>query len=318
MLDLPIFIITATLFTLGYAAVNSSNTGNCYTGRITLDSTRMIPLYGSSSIATRLSVDVSKYDMALDTGSIEYFNPRGITMNLKRGPDGKGIITSLSTTRYILYGRFTARIKSSPIPGIITTFITMSSRGDEIDWEIIGARPGFAESNVFYKGIKEMGIHGKKHPIESAHGIADYHDYTIDWKPDVLTYAVDGTIVRIHRRDGAESQSPMTPPGEEWYPSTPSLVQISIWDGGSVGGGVSNWAGGEIPWTSANLFNSSLEYLDIYCYNNNGNLASKWPMDNTVNPVRSASISTGGFGISWIVLQIVVAMIWKLITAFNL
>ncbi|KAJ1343694.1 hypothetical protein BSLG_001769 [Batrachochytrium salamandrivorans] len=225
----------------------SSNTGNCLTGRITFDGTRMIPLYGSTSVETRQAVDVSKYDMSLDTGFIEYLSTRGIKMNLKRGPDGAGIITSLSTTRYSLYGRFTVRMKAPSTPGIVTTFITMSERKDEIDWEIIGSRPGFAETNVFYKGIKEMGIHGGKHAIESPNGISDYHQYTIDWRPDVLTYAVDGTVVRVHRRDGPEATSPMTPPGERWYPSSPSLIQISIWDGGSVPGGVSSWAGGQIP-----------------------------------------------------------------------
>jgi beta-glucanase (GH16 family) len=34
----------------------------------------------------------------------------------------------------MLYGKFSIRMKGPVIPGVVTTFITLSRRGDEIDW----------------------------------------------------------------------------------------------------------------------------------------------------------------------------------------
>nr|KAJ3415340.1 hypothetical protein HK105_001534 [Polyrhizophydium stewartii] len=274
------------------AAANSTlskDTGNCITGRITFDSTRIAPLYGNTDVATRARIDVSKYDMVLDQGTAQFMPTRGSALRLKKGSDGAGIATILSTTRYMLYGRFTARLKASTIPGVVTTFITMSERGDEIDWEIVGGNTGRAESNVFYKGIAERGIHGGKHDVSSPNGVGDFHEYTIDWKPDVLTFAIDGEVVRVHNKNGPEAVSAMTPPGERWFPSTPSLVQVSVWDGGSVAGGVSTWAGGPINWGNNSILNATVDYIDIYCYDNTGSLVPKWPADNVTNPVRAAS-----------------------------
>jgi beta-glucanase (GH16 family) len=58
-------------------------------------------------------------------------------LNLVRATQGQAVGVRLSTLRYMLYGRITARMRAIPLPGAVTTFITMSERQDEIDWEVI-------------------------------------------------------------------------------------------------------------------------------------------------------------------------------------
>jgi beta-glucanase (GH16 family) len=129
----------------------SSVTGNCYTQRIDMDPLRMYAL-PFSGVAPAL--DVSRYDVTVDYGSVNVkaTNPYGTDITLAKASNSKfGDGARISTTRYILYGRLTARIKTSTVPGLVTTFITMSDRKDEIDWEIVGGDSTTAQSNIFYK-----------------------------------------------------------------------------------------------------------------------------------------------------------------------
>ena len=74
--------------------------------------------------------------------------------------------------------------------------------------EIVGNEPGFGQTNVFYQGIQEFGIHSTKIPIPG--GIASSHVYTIDWRSDKITqvqsmlifsinicYLLDGWLIQI-------------------------------------------------------------------------------------------------------------------------
>ncbi len=63
------------------------------------------------------------------------FGPKGATLSLVKSATG-GVADGcrLSTTRYILYGKFSIPITAPKVPGIVVTFITMSERHDEIDW----------------------------------------------------------------------------------------------------------------------------------------------------------------------------------------
>jgi hypothetical protein len=53
----------------------------------------------------------------------------------------------------------------------------------------------------------------------------------------------------------------MTPAGHRWFPTTPSRVQMAVWDGGG-----SEWSGGKIPWNGQNAFEALYEYVEIKCY----------------------------------------------------
>ena len=184
---------------------------------------------------------------------------------------GHGIRISSKTE--ILHAKITVRARPISIPGAVTTFITMSDEKDEIDVEWIGKEPFNPQSNIFYKGIPEYGIHFKK--LTSKPGI---QTLTIDWKSTSIQFAVDGKIQRTYLKNSPEAISPKTPPGQRWFPNTPSKVQISVWDTTGSAPGTQAWAGGPIPW---NRMPSKLyayyEYVDIQCYNNKDQPVSKWP-----------------------------------------
>jgi beta-glucanase (GH16 family) len=185
-----------------------------------------------------------------------------------RQPSGPASGIRLSSTRFILYGRITAKIRAIPYPSAITTLITMSQRKDEIDWELVGAHPTIAETNVFYKGITEYDIHSSK--VNVPNGIQNSHYYTIDWTSQKISWFLDGGHARTVYRHN--STSPLTPPGERWFPSTPSQIQISVWDAGG-----SDWSGGPIPWGTKTRLSAMYEYIDITCYDDKDRPVAYWP-----------------------------------------
>ena len=150
-----------------------------------------------------------------------------------------------------------------------------------ISREIVGSKPRKAQTNVFYKGIPEFVVHSREVDVPSS-SVAELHTYEIDWRSDRLTWSIDGRTVRSLNRD--DSTSPMTPPGERWFPSTPSHVQIAVWDGGaSENQGTSQWAGGPIPWGNNQNHSAIFEYIDIQCYNDQNQPVPNMP---SVNEVR--------------------------------
>ena len=189
-------------------------------------------------------------------------------LSLSRESNAIASGTRLSTTRYIRYAKISVKMSAIPHPGAITTFITMSDRKDEIDWEILGKSPYEAQTNVFYKGITEYEIHGSKESVRP--GVAASHIYTIDWKSDSIAWSIDGRVKRTLYKHN--STSTLIPKRERWFPSTPSRVQISVWDGGST-----EWAGGPVQFHGKNKFNAFYEYIDIQCYDSSNRPVDRWP-----------------------------------------
>jgi beta-glucanase (GH16 family) len=162
----------------------------------------------------------------------------------------------------------------------------------KLERDLIGGRPTQAQTNLFYKGIKEFNVHNTSALVPS--GIDNVHIYSVDWKRDAITWSVDDTVVRTVIRENSTSQR--TPPGERWFPSTPSQIKISIWDAGSVpDNGTQAWAGGVIPWGDRFTLSSQFEYIDIQCYNDQMQSVRTWPSDNSPNANISYPPSTSFF-----------------------
>lgn len=79
------------------------------------------------------------------------------------------------------------------------------------------------------------------------------HTYTIDWQPDSLTWAVDGTVLRTLNRNTTYNSTT----GQYHYPQTPSKIELSLWPAGlaSNGEGTIDWAGGLVNWESSAMSN---------------------------------------------------------------
>ncbi|KAJ2933066.1 hypothetical protein H1R20_g4047, partial [Candolleomyces eurysporus] len=208
------------------------------------------------SNATYFEGDATEYDWVLDQGKIFNTNSTGGELALTLTEKNGG--TKISSTRYVHYGTITARLKTSRWNGVITAFITMSDIKDEIDWEFAGSATTEGQSNYFWQGfIPEKhngGVHG-----ELSDTYSNYHDFTIDWQPDTLSWAIDGKVVRTIKR--SDTIDPAT--GIVRYPTTPSRIQLSIWPAGIPGSaaGTVEWAGGMIDWNHPDYKDAGQFYI---------------------------------------------------------
>ncbi|KAJ3046482.1 hypothetical protein HK097_000818 [Rhizophlyctis rosea] len=152
------------------------------------------------------------------------------------------------------YGTFSARLKVPDQGGIVTALISMSEERDEIDWEITGENTKIGQSNYFLKGVVDHSK-GGKHEFSGGQDLAaGYHDYGIKWTKDSIEWIADGRSVRtVERRNG-----------QDW-PSTPSRIQFSVWDGGAAGGGTRSWAGGAVDWRKQLAYPATFLSATIQC-----------------------------------------------------
>ncbi|KAI0266518.1 glycoside hydrolase family 16 protein [Gloeopeniophorella convolvens] len=216
------------------------------------------------SNASLFDGNATTYDWVLNSGNIINTNSSGGELALLLTETNGG--TRISSTRYLHYGRVTVTMKTGRWNGVVTAFITMSNIKDEIDWEFPGANTTTGQTNMFWQGNIPAKTQG-----ETEDGFSDtfsnYHDYTIDWKPDTLTFLVDNKTVRVlNKADTLDSN------GVAHYPSTPASVQISLWPAGisSVAPGTVQWAGGLINWgdpdyKSAGHFYALVKSVDVEC-----------------------------------------------------
>lgn len=172
----------------------------------------------------------------------------------------------LSSTRYIWYGKISARLKTSRDKGVVSAFILFSDVEDEIDNEWIGSNLTQLQTNYYYEGVLNY-THG--HKIGTTDTFSNYHTYEIDWQEDKLTWSVDGKVGRtLHKNDTYNTTTK-----KYMYPQTPSRVQISLWPGGNATSSksVKEWAGGEIDWDSDDMKDPGYYYMllnevNVTCY----------------------------------------------------
>ncbi|KAJ2823402.1 putative glycosidase CRH2, partial [Coemansia sp. 'formosensis'] len=117
-------------------------------------------------------------------------------------PNKKGFGSTVDASHTFQYGRVTARIKTASIAtGVVSAFIIRNDQiGDEIDFEWVGKAPNQVQTNFFYHDILDY-TNSKKYDVGS-NTAAAYHDYTIDWTPDAISWIVDGKTLRtLNRKD---------------------------------------------------------------------------------------------------------------------
>jgi len=182
------------------------------------------------------------HDFVVDSGTAFVSTDSELVLTLTQSNNG----TRISSTRYVHYGTISAQLKTARTAGVVNAFITMSDVKDEIDWEWPGNQTTEAQTNYFWLGVANY-THTNG---ETENGLTDtfsnYHNYTIDWQADSLTWLIDGTAVRTLNKEDT-----LSPDGSYYmYPSTPARVQLSIWPAGipSEAPGTVQWAGGMIPW----------------------------------------------------------------------
>jgi len=204
------------------------------------------------------------HDFVVSSGDVFISSAEELVLTLTETNNG----TRMSSTRYVHYGTITATMKTARSTGVVNAFITMSDVKDEIDWEWPGNSTTSAQSNYFWLGfVNASANHGM-----TEGGINDtfayYHDYTIDWQPETLTWSIDGNVVRTLQKSDT-----LSPDGTYYeYPTTPARVQFSIWPAGipSEPAGTVAWAGGMINWQDPDFvaqghFSTIIKSVTIQC-----------------------------------------------------
>jgi len=127
---------------------------------------------------------------------------------------------------------------------------------------------------------------------QTANGLSDtyngYHDYTIDWQPNSLSWLIDGKNVRTVQASSTSKGSVTQ------FPNTPSRIQISLWPAGINGTapGTIAWAGGMINWNdpdytaAGNRFEAFVSSVSVQCANPSP------PSANTTSYVYGTNSST--------------------------
>ncbi|GKZ21732.1 hypothetical protein AbraIFM66951_003802 [Aspergillus brasiliensis] len=173
-----------------------------------------------------------------------------------------------SLNHYIWYGKVSAKIKSSRTQGVVTGFILMSDDFDEIDLEWVGYNLSSAQTNFYFQGVENY-TNEVNAAVSTGNTFSEWHTYTIDWKPDVLEWLIDGTVMRTLTKNSTYNATS----GIYQYPQTPSRLEMSIWPGGSEaeGAGTIEWAGGLIDWDSTDIqeygyFYAQYKDITVECY----------------------------------------------------
>jgi len=164
------------------------------------------------------------------------------------------------------YGKTTAKFTTSAGKGVVTAFILLSDVKDEIDFEFVGVELESAQTNFYSQGVTNYDNGGSTSGLANIH--ENEHTYEIDWKPDQITWSIDGKEVRTKKRE------------ETWngtsnrfdYPQTPARVQLSLWPAGlsTNGEGTIKWGGGLVDWTSNYMANgyyyAAFSSVSMECY----------------------------------------------------
>jgi len=181
---------------------------------------------------------------------------------------GEGTAGSiLASTHYVWYGKICATMRSSQGRGVVTAFIMMSDVRDEIDFEWVGVDLINVQSNYYSQGVTVY-TNAANLSISNGNSVEKLHEYCLDWKPESLTWSVDGKDLRTKKK----SETWNSTSNRFDYPQTPSRVMLSLWPAGlpTNAKGTVDWAGGLIDWNSDYMQNGAylaqVQKVNVQCY----------------------------------------------------
>ncbi|KKA26514.1 hypothetical protein TD95_004235 [Thielaviopsis punctulata] len=165
---------------------------------------------------------------------------RGVTYDPELGATftvaKMGDSPTLQSNFYFFWGRTEMIMRCANGTGIISSMMWLSADLDEVDYEFKGTEPFTAATNYFGKGIEDFNNGGYHNSTTSLQD--DFHNYTVDWTADYLSWYLDGQLIRtVLPKDANNSYT---------FPQTPMQFNIGIWAGGDprLPEGTREWAGG--------------------------------------------------------------------------
>ncbi|KAK1585698.1 concanavalin A-like lectin/glucanase domain-containing protein [Colletotrichum navitas] len=148
----------------------------------------------------------------------------------------QGDAPTIETAWYFFFGRAEVIMKAAPGTGVVSSVVIESDDLDEVDWEWLGGKDAEVQTNYFGKGNTSSFDRGAFHNVDASQG--DFHNYTIDWTPDAVTWYINSNLVRTLNFADAV--------GGKNFPQTPARLRLGIWAGGDPTNnpGTIEWAGG--------------------------------------------------------------------------
>ena len=171
------------------------------------------------------------------------FGEGDMQLHLKRTPDGKVRGAEMQTWDFYGYGKYSVTMRPAAMEGTVSSFFTYTgpkdrTAWDEIDIEFPGKDTTTVQFNYFHNGV---GDHVYLYQL-GFDASEEYHEYGFEWRPDSITWFVDGEAV----------YSVSTEEGHE-LPSLPGHIMMNLWAGDTDVPGIREWLGdytGEGPVTA--------------------------------------------------------------------
>ena len=184
---------------------------------------------------------------------------------LGRGKDGVLLEMSashnsrVSSSRYLLYGQVSAKLRHDPSSGFVTTFGTASDVGDAILFRLGGPSSSRITTDYAVMNTPAQDIGTQKYI--NNFDVAKWHNYTIDWTPDKIDWRVDGqSIRRVHRKKAGNK-----------FPVSPSRVLLTAYGvGADDSTKEKHWANGTLSiqddgYKKRGYYAHEFGYLSISC-----------------------------------------------------
>lgn len=228
-------------------------------------SNRPIPPVGGLLVFSEMTTATSSFPALVETfpGNLVSFSKDalvhdkdGTHLNVSKVATGTRQYRSgaFASKQLFEYGRFEVEIKAASGSGLITGFfLHRDTPRQEIDVELAGDNPRSMLVNVYFNpgddgAAINFGYRGSPCRIDLGFdATSDFHVYAIEWRPDRITWLVDGRIV--HERAGWDPTPiphlPMrlhanlwAPRSEELagrldphaLPATASFKKVSVWE----------------------------------------------------------------------------------------
>jgi len=198
--------------------------------------------------------DADKYDFWVGEGALNSTGRGSVLLPITQsGPLSQG--TLLSSSRYMLYGKFSVKMKATAVNGLVSAAILFSDVQDEIDVEFPGNNTQQMQTNIFHRGVNSSAAY---FGIPANGTRSEFHTYTVDWSPERIIWSIDDMTERTLLKSDAN----------ENYPTTPARVQFSTWNASPSPNAINNWAGGLTVWNETQ-YAAEIESVQISCYDTN-------------------------------------------------
>ncbi|WFD24513.1 hypothetical protein MEQU1_003215 [Malassezia equina] len=115
----------------------------------------------------------------------------------------------ISTSRYLLYGNVTARLRHNATTGLVASFGTASDVGDAIVFVMGGTNTSRVATNLAALGHapSALGVDANVPHFS----FEQWHNYSIAWTPNHIAWSIDQHVVRTVQRSHARSHFPRSP-----------------------------------------------------------------------------------------------------------